>query len=126
MGTQDNAGLSSRFRDAYQNFNGQNWQAVRDMLDDDVVLTTLDSSTTIINKGHVTEYLKNKIGKDHPSLNQVQANADFTTGIVSGTAFWQDNDSGQRTNRRITFKFVFSWHDVDKDWFVLSLSGSPD
>jgi hypothetical protein len=133
MGTQDKAGLSQRFTDLCNAFNNASenddknaWKTVSDMLVDDVVLTTLDSPTTIINKGRVTAYIKTKIAKDHPGLSRVQPHPDPdpTTGIVAGTAFWSDNDSGVPTNRKITFKFVFSWEN--NDWYVVSLSGSPD
>ena len=123
--THDNS-LLNRFTEAVNDLNAQNWQAVKSLMDDNVVLTGLDHPTTFRGKEPVLQYIRNKIARDQPVLTPIDVNPNSTTGVVDGTAFWQDNDNGVRTNRKITYKFVFSWHVDTKQWFLLNLSGSPD
>jgi len=123
--THDNS-LSRRFAEAVDAFNAEKWQAVGDLLDDNVVLTTLDHPATIRGKDAVVKFLKKKIANDQPVLSPIEVNANSTTGAVKGTAFWTDRDNNVTTHRKITYQFIFSWHDNAKQWFVLNLSGSPD
>ena len=123
--TLDNS-LLSTFTNAVNAFNAEDWPAVYALLDDNVVLTTVDEPKTIRGKDQVTRYLENKIATDHPALSPIEVNADATTGVVQGKAFWDDDDNGKRTRRIITYKFVFNWHANEQRWYLLNLWGSPD
>jgi hypothetical protein len=119
--------LLRKFVEAVQAFNGGDWEAVRDLLDEEVAITTFTPPNTIRGKGPVTAYIKNKIGRDQPIFTPIPpVNDDSTTGIVSGNASWEDQDNNVRTIAPITYKFVFSWHVNEQKWFILNLSGSPD
>lgn len=96
--------------------NAEDWQTVIALFDDNVVLTTLDTPFTIRGKVPVTNYIKNKIANDHPALIPIPpVNADATTGVVEGTALWDDDDDGTRTLDPINYKFTFSWHASEEN-----------
>lgn len=119
--------LLKKFDEAVKAFNSGDWAAVRKLLDDNVAITKFTPPTTIRGKELVTKYIKDKIGRDEPIFTPIPPiNDDSTTGIVSGKASWEDQDNNVRTNSPITYKFIFSWHAIEQQWFILNLSGSPD
>jgi hypothetical protein len=117
--------LSTAFSNLVDALNNEDWAAVRDLLDENVQLTSLDYPTTYVGKGRVVAYIKTKIAKDEPVLITQQVYPDAITGIVTGNALWVDNDNGRRTISPITYKFIFVLHS-DNNWYAVNLSGSPD
>jgi hypothetical protein len=118
--------LLTAFTKVVNALNAGDWQTVRDVCDDNVVLTTVDNPATYRNKGRVIAYIKTKIAKDQPILATITVKPDSTTGIVNGIAWWEDRDNNVPTTRKISYQFIFNWHDAEQKWYLLNLWGTPD
>jgi hypothetical protein len=124
--------LLQRFVLAVAAFNAassgqQDWTALANLLDDNVILNTLDPPTMIISKAAVIDYLQHDIAADEPRFTPLSPiNVDATSGRVWGRARWLDHDNGTTTDREITYSFTFVLHNNDNAWYIVNMWGSPD
>jgi hypothetical protein len=105
--------------------NNRDWNAVADLMDDNVTLTTLNPPVMITTKNNVIPYIRDKIADDKPTLVPLSINVNTTIGQVWGTANWFDNDNGVRTVAIINYWFTFIKH-LDGKCYLIYLSGTPD
>jgi hypothetical protein len=117
--------LLTAFNNIVNALNYYQWETVRDLCDDGVTITSLDKPKTYTGKQAVVNYIKNKIAKDHPILSPITVNPNSTTGMVSGKAWWFDQDNNIPTKTHICYQFIFVLHS-DGNWYAVNLYGTPD
>lgn len=116
--------LQGRFAAVVAAFNDQDLDSISQILDSDVMLTSLNPPTTYYGQTQVLEFLNNKFGQTKkPILQPLTTNVDVAKGKVFGTALWTDHDT---PNAHITYEFTFVLRDGNTpQWYVINLWGSP-
>jgi hypothetical protein len=116
--------LEQRFHKLVDAFNNQDSPAVNTLLDDKIVLKTLNSpQQTLTGRTAVLAYLGNKFTQVPPPFFKVlKANADSARGRVNGPALWSDHDTD---GRHLAYIFTFVLHSNDHQWYAAELRGTP-
>jgi hypothetical protein len=109
-------------------FNSQDLRTYEGLLDDDVVINHIHDPLgidAIRGIADVKNYLNSKLATDKPQFIPLQPiSVDIRSGIVSGSATWDDVHRGVRSLIQVDYRFIFKL-DPDRGWRIFNLSASP-
>jgi hypothetical protein len=120
--------LLDAFNDAVDAFNKQNLKKYLGLLHNDVVVSHIHDLTgtqTLFGITDVTNYLNTKVPTDKPKFTpSSNITVDSRSGIVKGSAQWDDLYQGNQISITIDFLFIFVFVPK-RGWLILNLSASP-
>jgi hypothetical protein len=118
---QQAADLLLRFDEATTAFNNHDLNRYSGFFHPKILVRHIhDSSSHHQGKNQAIRLWKKRFG-DKPQFKPHQpVTVDGATGIVEGTALWEDTHQKNRISITINYRFIFV-HDPDKGWLISHL-----
>jgi SnoaL-like domain len=114
------ADLLLRFDEATTAFNNQDLNTYSKFLHPKILVRQIHAPSTHQGKNKAISLWKKKFGNKPQFKPHQPVTVDGATGIVEGTAVWEDTHQKNRIAITISYRFIFV-HDPVKGWLIAHL-----